>query len=219
MFFAPGMTNEELADARSDLKAFLSSPETRRARAAEHTLHESLFGRGAYGTVLVEPAEVDAVPDARVRELRRAAASSRHVSIVAVGDTTPDTVVRLIEQSMPELPRSDIAPSGCAALPVSSSPAAIRIVDDRGAAQSVVSIGAVGVPAGDRDGPALDVLSAALGFSLSSRLSLKIRGEHGLSYNVEMSSRQWRGHGLVEVETSVETSRTADAIKTAHGMQ
>ncbi len=213
MFFAPGLSSEDLTYARDIWRDKLSREGVRATRLAERALRESLFGRGAYGSVVVDASELAAEPDARVREFRRAALSPRHVSVVVVGDTTPDVVVQLLDQYTRGLPRDEVAPSGCAALPVPLRTAEIRIIDERGAEQSRVSIGAVGVPVGHADGPALDVLSSALGVSLSGRLNLKIREQHGLSYGVHMRSEQWRAHGLIEVTASVETERTAEAVK------
>jgi zinc protease len=111
------------------------------------------------------------------------------------------------------LPRAEVGTSTCAAFPAPPLSGEIHVIDDPGAEQSTIHIGAVGVPAGHADGPALDVLSSALGASLSSRLSLKIREEHGYTYGVHMLSREWRAHGLLEVTTSVETDKTADALR------
>jgi len=213
MFFSPGVSADDLSYARSRWRDILSVAGTRPRRLATRVLRESLFGRGAYGTVIVDPSETDSESDAHVRELRRAALSPRNVSVIAVGDTTPDAVVRLLDGYTRGLRHDDVGPSGCAALPAPSGNGIVRVIDEPGAEQSRVSIGAVGVPTGHLDGAPLEVLASALGVSLSSRLNLKIREEHGLSYGVHMESKQWRGHGLVEITTSVETGRTAEAVK------
>ena len=213
MFFAPGLAARDLEMARRSLKSTLSVEGSRQDRVAERALREALLGRGGYGTVIVDASEVDGESDAHVREFRAAALSPAHVTVVAVGDTTPNDVVTLLNQYTEGLPRADVGVSACAALPAAPLTGEILVVDDRGAEQSRVYVGVVGVPVGHVDGPALDVLSAALGVSLSSRLSLKIREEHGYTYNVRMRSREWRAHGLVEVRTSVETARTAEALR------
>ncbi|MBX3206372.1 MAG: insulinase family protein [Labilithrix sp.] len=212
LFFAPVLASEDLARSRSRWSARLS-PESRGSRLAERELREALFGGGGYGFTLVDPSDVAAEPDVRVREFYRAAQSPRHVSVVIVGDTTADLAVALLERYTKDLPRAEVATSGCAALPAPPISGGIRIIDDPGAAQSKLRIGFAGVPAGHVDGPALDVLSAALGSSLSSRLNLKIRGEHGLTYGVTMRSTPLRSHGRLDVASSVETERTAEALR------
>ena len=199
MFFAPGLAERDLEMARRSLKSALSVEGSRQDRVAERALREALFGRGGYGTVLVDSSEIDRESDAHVREFRAAALSPAHVTVVAVGDTTPNDVVMLLNRYTEGLPRADVGVSACAALPAAPLTGEILVVDDPAAEQSHVYVGVVGVPVGHVDGPALDVLSAALGVSLSSRLSLKIREEHGYTYNVHMRSREWRAHGLVEV--------------------
>ncbi|MBX3202143.1 MAG: insulinase family protein [Labilithrix sp.] len=212
LFFAPALAPEDVARARARWNARLTS-EPRSVRLADRALRTALFGDGGYGSTLVDPSDVAAEPDVRVREFYRAALSPRHVSVVVVGDTTADVAVALLERYTKGLPRAEVPTSGCAALPAPPISDAVRIVDEPGAAQSKVRIGFAGVPAGHADGPALDVLSAALGSSLSSRLNLKIRSEHGLTYGVTMTSSPLRSHGLVDVAASVETERTAEALR------
>lgn len=213
MFFAPSLTATDLEYSRQRWNGLLSTAGSRSSRLAERGLREALFGGGAYGFTLVDPSEIAAEPDARVREFRKAASSPRHLSVVVVGDTSAAIAVALLERYTKDLPRGEVGTSACAALPAPPISSEIRIIDDPGAPQSKVRIGVVGVPVGHVDGPALDVLSSALGASLSSRLNIKIREEHGFTYGVSMRSLQLRAHGLIEVGTSVETDRTADAIK------
>ncbi len=213
MFFAPGLEADDLERARQALNDRLVLAGSRQERLAARALRGALFGRRAYGTVLVDTSELEEEPDARVRAFRQAALSPRHATVIAVGDTNADHVVALLERYTDGLPRSEVAASACGALPAPELTSEIRVLDDPGAEQSRVYVGAVGVPAGHADGPALDVLTGALGASLSSRLNVKIREEHGYTYGVRMQSHQWRAHGLIEVTTSVETRRTAEAVQ------
>jgi zinc protease len=212
MFLAPGLSREDLTSAHDALAKRLDIAGSRQHRLADRLLRQSLFGKGGYGSV-VDVAEIAAEPDARVREFRRAVLSPRHVSVIAVGDTTADLVVRLLERYTADLRRGDVETSSCAALPSPSLGNEIHLIDDPGAEQSHVRIGAVGTPTGHADSPALDVLASVLGAALSGRLDIKIRQEHGYSYGVRMTSTHWRAQGLVDVAASVETARTAEALK------
>jgi zinc protease len=89
---------------------------------------------------------------------------------------------------------------------------AIAIVDRPGAVQSSIAIGWRSASASDPDRAALEVLSAATGGWLSSRLNLTVRKELGASYGVRSSLLSWRAGGTLELTTAVETDRTADAL-------
>lgn len=214
MVLGSELASGDLEYARRSLKNVLATEAaTSKSRHARRALRESLFGAGAYGAVVVDPSEVDAISDARIREFRAAASSPSHVTVVAVGDTTPDAIVALLERYTGKFARTEPRPSSCADVAARSPSSGIVLIDDPDAVQSTVIVGAVGVAAGHEDGPALDVLASSLGASLSSRLSLKIRQEHGDTYGVRMASRRWRSRGLVELSTSVESSRTAEVVR------
>lgn len=216
MFLAPDLAADDLDAARRRLKKDLTLEGGLEERLAERALRRSLFGPRAYSTVLVEQEEVDGEPDRRVREFRRTALAPGHVTVIAVGDFGSTSLLQQLERFTADLPRTTAETSTCAAFPVSAERPPLEIVDRPGSEQAHVRIGAVGVPAGHADAPALAVLAAALGQSLSSRLNLRIRQEHGYTYGVRMHSREWRGHGLVEVTTRVETARAAEALKGLH---
>jgi zinc protease len=215
IFLAPDFAGTDIDRARRRRRDILASVGVRQEQLAERALRQSLFGAASYGTVLVDPSEIDAESDAHVRDIAKVAASSRHVTVVAVGDITADALINALERSRRDLPHGDdnVSASACAALPSPSIVPQIQIVDDPGAEQSRVRIGAVGVPVGAADGPALDVLSNALGASASSRLNLKLRGEHGFTYGVRMRSYNWRAQGLIELTTNIDTARTGTALK------
>jgi zinc protease len=214
MFFAPGLDEDDVRAARDAWRDVLSPGPARQEVLAERALRRSLFGPIGYGGIPLQRGEIEAEADARVREFRTAALSLRHVRVVAVGDVTPDGFAQMLEQYMPPVsPSTESSTSSCAALPVPPRDGDVHVIDDPGAVQSRVHIGAVGVPAGHPDGEALEVVSAVLGDSVASRLGLKIREEHGYTYGVTMRSHQWRAHGLVDIVTSVDSGRTVEAIQ------
>jgi len=157
---------------------------------------------------------VEEVSNSDVRELRRTILSASHVTVIAVGAFKLEHLVTMLENATKNLPHDhDVRPTTCDAPPIPERRAAIHFADDPHATQSQIAIGAIGVHAGHRDTAALDVLAAAMGASLSSRLSLVIRENHGMSYGVRMHAAHWRTRGTIEGLTSVESARTRDAVK------
>jgi zinc protease len=214
MFLSPALEASDLEWARDYIRSELTRAPVREALAARRRLRQLLLGPRAYGWVLADPREVKKVSDAEVRELRRTILAPSHVTVIAVGAFKLEHLVTMLESATKNLPQAnDVRPSTCDAPPIPAPHTAIHLADDPRAAQSQIAVGAIGVHAGHRDAAALDVLAAAMGASLSSRLSLVIRENHGMTYGVRMRALHWRTRGTIEVLTSVESARSRDAVR------
>jgi len=132
---------------------------------------------------------------------------------VLVGDFKPVTVLARLEQRLGKLPRKKASAPPSAAQPAAPSRARIVVVPRKGASQSNVAIGFAGAPQASDDQAALAILETMLGRSLSGRLDLKVRGEHGFTYGVEMNAPSWRTAGVIEITAAVEAAHTAEAVK------
>ena len=80
------------------------------------------------------------------------------------------------------------------------------------AAQSVLLIGLLSPPRATPDYAPLVVMNAALGGQFVCRVNLKLREEKAYTYGARTGFAWRRGPGTFELETSVETRVTRDAI-------
>jgi zinc protease len=88
----------------------------------------------------------------------------------------------------------------------------IVIVEKPDAPQTVLRIGHVGVARSCPDYMKIDVMNAALGGLVSSRINLNLREKHGYTYGASSVFTFRRGPGPFLIGTSVRTDATAPAI-------
>ncbi len=110
------------------------------------------------------------------------------------------------------LPRLDASPPPTVVTSPPSCAGHVQVVDRPGAKQSAIAIGWPGAAAGEPDAGALELVAAASGGWLSSRLNLTVRKELGASYGVHARAVTLRHGGTLELTTAVETPRTADSL-------
>ena len=91
----------------------------------------------------------------------------------------------------------------------------VVVVDRPGAVQSELRIGHVGVPRDTPDHETLQVATAILGGTFSSRLNLNLRERHGFTYGVRARNAYRRGPGAFSISTAVDTAVTARAVDEA----
>jgi len=88
----------------------------------------------------------------------------------------------------------------------------IYVVDKPGAAQSVISIGQVGVSRDNPDYFALQVMNDMLGGSFSSRLNMNLREEKGYTYGAGSGFAFRRGSGPFTASADVQTAVTKESV-------
>src|SRR6185503_11979461 len=93
----------------------------------------------------------------------------------------------------------------------------LLVVPRAGAAQSELRIGHTGVSRSTPDYYALLVLNMTLGGQFISRVNLNLRERKGYTYGARTSFEFRRGPGPFLLQTAVQTSVTADAVREAIG--
>ena len=83
----------------------------------------------------------------------------------------------------------------------------------RSTQQTLISIAVPGVPLGDPDQYALDLLSVILGEGMSSRLFVEVREKNGLAYDVHSGVSHFSDCGAFVVMAGVDPKRTYEAIR------
>ncbi|HSK74811.1 MAG TPA: insulinase family protein, partial [Pyrinomonadaceae bacterium] len=88
----------------------------------------------------------------------------------------------------------------------------IYLVDRPGAAQSVVSIGHVGVDRSSPDYFPLQVMNSILGGQFTSRINLNLREDKGYTYGARSSFSMRRGAGPFTASSDIDTKVTKEAV-------
>jgi predicted Zn-dependent peptidase len=174
-----------------------------------------VYGRGhRYGTIGGGTSEtIRSVTRDDLRQFHAAHFRPDQAALVVAGDVTPGTVLPLLESAFGAW-RAPAGPAPEAAVPAPRplETRTVTIVDKPGAAQSVIRIGAVGVPRATPDYFALEVLNTLLGGSFSSRLNQNLREDHGYTYGASSDFDMRRAAGPFSAGASVQTDKTAEAV-------
>jgi predicted Zn-dependent peptidase len=93
--------------------------------------------------------------------------------------------------------------------------ARLALVDRPGAAQSELRIGHVAAPRSTPDYHALVLLNMVLGGQFVSRINMNLREDKGYTYGARTSFDFRRGPGPFQLQVSVQTAVTGDAIREA----
>ena len=137
-----------------------------------------------------------------------------NASLIVVGDTTPEAVTAALEK--------DLAGWKGTGKPVkhnlpdvtadSAKKGAVYLVDKPSAAQSVLTIGLVGLPRSTPDYIPLTVMNAVLGGQFSSRINLNLREDKGYTYGARSSFAFRKGAGPFSAGAPVQTAVTKEAL-------
>lgn len=131
--------------------------------------------------------------------------------LIVVGDTDLKEIVSKLEKVFADWKPNNV-PVSSAPLNVEFKRPGIYIVDRPGAAQSVISIGHIGVPRNNPDYIPLLVMNSILGGQFTSRVNLNLREDKGYTYGARTSWSFRRGAGPFEASADVQTAVTKEAV-------
>jgi zinc protease len=134
-----------------------------------------------------------------------------NAALIVVGDTTPEAIVAKLEAALKDWKKGDDLPEFQVGTP-EVRPRALYLVDKPGSAQSVLSVGQVGVPRNTPDYFPILVMNTVLGGQFSSRINMNLREEKGYTYGARSTFVFRRGPGPFVAETSVQTAVTKEAL-------
>jgi predicted Zn-dependent peptidase len=166
------------------------------------------FGTSAIGTT----ATLEAVAAELLRAFHAASYRPDNATLIVVGDVTPATVLPLLERAFGTWRAAERVVRR--PLPTAPELAAreVTIVDMRGAEQSQIRIGSVGVARSTPDYFALQVLNTVLGGSFTSRLNQNLREQHGYAYGARSQFDMRRSPGPFTASAGVQTDKTAESL-------
>ncbi|MEM9437393.1 MAG: pitrilysin family protein [Pseudomonadota bacterium] len=166
------------AQVTSSIRSDLKDPD----EISSETFFGLAFGDHPYGSTLEGPLEsVEALTPADLETARINAMALDRIHIGAVGDITAEELGPLLDTLLGDLPQSGppLAPQIDFALP-----GGVTVVDFENP-QSTVLFGHAGIERDDEDFfPAFIMMEILGGAGLSSRLSLEVREERGLTYGI-----------------------------------
>ncbi|MCU1291039.1 MAG: putative Zn-dependent peptidase [Acidobacteria bacterium] len=142
--------------------------------------------------------------------------------LVVVGDVDAKTLMPKLEKSFANW-KPGTVPTGKLAEAKPLDKAGIYLVDRSGAAQSVVSIGQIGVPRDSPDYFPLQVMNSILGGQFSARVNMNLREDKGYTYGARTGLSYRRGAGpftaSADVQTAVTKESVAEFIKEIKGIR
>ncbi len=132
-------------------------------------------------------------------------------ALIVVGDTTPDAIMPVLEAALRDWKPGSPVPRTVPE-PPPSKPVTVYLIDKPGAAQSILSVGQVGVARSTPDYFPLTIMNAILGGQFSSRINLNLREAKGYTYGATSSFSFLQGPGPFQAGASVKTEDTKPAL-------
>jgi predicted Zn-dependent peptidase len=186
---------------------------------ADRAFASLLYGDHPYGHLAIGTEEaLQQIESEEVRRFHARAYRPLMATLVAVGDASHadllDDAAAAFGDWRDETADDGIAVSLSRAIeaPVASQ-ARLALVDRPGAAQSELRIGHVAAPRSTPDYHALVLLNMVLGGQFVSRINMNLRENKGYTYGARTSFDFRRGPGPFQLQVSVQTAVTGDAIR------
>ena len=131
--------------------------------------------------------------------------------LLVVGDTDLKTLTPKLEARFKDWKAGDISPTTLPDAPTRDK-AMIYLIDKPGAAQSVISIGQIGVARDNPDYFPLQVMNTLLGGAFTSRINMNLREDKGYTYGARSGFSYRRGAGPFTASAGVHTAYTKEAV-------
>jgi zinc protease len=132
-------------------------------------------------------------------------------TLIVVGDTDSKTIMPKLEKAFAGWKAAE---TPAVKLPETASfnKPGIYIVDKPGAAQSVVTIGQVGVSRDNPDYFPLTVMNSILGGQFSARVNMNLREDKGYTYGARTGWSFRKGAGPFDASADVQTAVTKESV-------
>ena len=134
-----------------------------------------------------------------------------NAALIVAGDTTPDAIIPVLEAALKGWKPSSPVIQPSLETPA-SKPIQVYLIDKPGAAQSILTVGQVGVARNSPDYFPLTIMNAVLGGQFSSRINLNLREDKGYTYGARSSFNFAKGAGPFEAGAPVKTEDTRPAL-------
>ena len=135
-----------------------------------------------------------------------------NATLIVVGDADAKTLLPKLETAFAGWKAGDV-PAVATPENVTFEKAGIYVVDKPGAAQSVLSIGQIGVSRDNPDYFPLMVMNSILGGQFSARVNMNLREDKGYTYGARTAWGFRRGAGPFEASADVQTAVTKESVQ------
>jgi zinc protease len=181
------------------------------ANVAYNTL---LYGKNhPYGRQLSGDEEsIKSITKADIQKFYETYYRPNNSTLIVVGDTDAKMLLPKLEKALANWKAADVPATSIPSAP-SFEKAGIYIVDRPGAAQSVVTIGHVGVDRSNPDFFPLQVMNSILGGQFTSRVNLNLREEKGYTYGARTGWSFRKGAGPFSASADVQTAVTKESVE------
>jgi len=212
----PSLHEHDLQRVRTQRLNRLTQLKDSPAARGEQAFLQVLFGSHPYGHLSIGRASsLRPLTTADVAAFHAAIYRPSRTTLVVAGDGTHAELLAIAERAFGDWQgrgaEATVPTPEQTALPAQPS-TRIGLVHREHAAQSVIQIGLLVPGRSTPDYAPLVVMNAALGGQFVSRVNLKLREEKAYTYGARTGFGWRRGAGTFELETSVETRVTRDAI-------
>lgn len=165
------------------------------------------YGKSAGG----DEASLKAINKAEIEKFYSTYYRPNNSTLIVVGDTDSKTLLPKLEKAFAGWKSGDAPQMDIPENVVFDKPG-IYIVDKPGAAQSVVTIGQVGVARSNPDFFPLTVMNSILGGQFSARLNMNLREDKGYTYGARSGYSFRRGAGPFDASAQVQTAVTKESV-------
>ena len=131
--------------------------------------------------------------------------------LIVVGDVEPKTLMPKLERAFAGWKPGEVSTGTLPDAP-SLDKAGIFLVDRPNSAQSVVSIGQIGVARDNPDYFPLQVMNSILGGQFSARVNMNLREDKGYTYGARTGYVYRRGAGPFSASADVQTAVTKESV-------
>lgn len=135
-----------------------------------------------------------------------------NATLIVVGDAEAKTLLPKLETAFANWKSAEV-PQLAVPQSVTFDRPGIYVVDKPGAAQSVLSIGQIGVSRDNPDFFPLQVMNSILGGQFSARVNMNLREDKGYTYGARTGWSMRRGAGPFEASADVQTAVTKESVQ------
>jgi zinc protease len=132
--------------------------------------------------------------------------------LIVVGDVEAKVLMPKLEKAFANWKAASVTATAVPPAPRFEQPG-IYIIDRPGAAQSVVTIGQVGVDRSNPDYFSLLVMNSILGGQFSSRVNMNLREDKGYTYGARSGWSFRKGAGPFSASADVQTAVTSESVQ------
>ena len=172
-----------------------------------------LYGKNhPYGKSLGgDEASIKAITRDELEKFYTANYRPNNSTLIVVGDVDSKTLIPKLEKALGGWKAGDVTQMQVPADVTFDKPG-IYLIDKPGAAQSVVTIGQVGVARNNPDYFPLTVMNSILGGQFSARVNMNLREDKGYTYGARTGWTFRKGAGPFDASAQVQTAVTKESV-------